>query len=275
MRKMFLVALLSVAFCQYATADTLSAERAVSDTVNTSGQSDVMSLLWEARRGDGSAYLKIADCYREGKGVKRDFLGMVMTAEMARKRGAINRIEDYLNMVSDGDDFKRMFQLIDSYRPRERERGDSIIREMAAMGIPDALALAGIMLMDRGDSIEAAASLDEASAKESTLAYVRLNFPDGLNVLKSESMKLLLIADRLPFAYAILGNLYYEPDENGDTDRQRAVEYYLKAEQHAFLGSKGARRVLDYYREGGNVQLTEDDIKRLELLVDIDKGVDE
>ena len=41
----------------------------------------------------------------------------------------------------------------------------------------------------------------------------------------------------------------------------------MKAEEHAVLGCHGAQRVLDYYRNGGNVQLTEDDIKRLELIV--------
>lgn len=276
MKKKFLtVLLLSAALCQYAAAATIPAEGAVADTVNAGSQDDVMNLVWEARNGDGTAYLKLADSYREGKGVGKSFLGMIMTAEMAKKRGVISKVEDYLARVPDGDDFKRLFLLMDSYRPSERERGDSIIREMAAMGIPDALALAGIMLMDRGDSIEAAASLDEAAAKESTLAYLALNFPDGLKVMRSETMKLLLVADRLPFAYSILGDIYYEPDDDGNSDRQRAVEYYLKAEQHAFLGAKGARRVLDYYREGGDVQLTEDDIKRLELLVNIDKGIDE
>ena len=59
----------------------------------------------------------------------------------------------------------------------------------------------------------------------------------------------------------------YEPDENGKTEEQLAVEYYMKAEEHAMLGRKGAARVLDYYKSGGNIQLTEDDIKRLELIV--------
>ena len=40
----------------------------------------------------------------------------------------------------------------------------------------------------------------------------------------------------------------------------------MKAEEHAMLGRKGAARVLDSYKSGGNIQLTEDDIKRLELI---------
>ena len=41
----------------------------------------------------------------------------------------------------------------------------------------------------------------------------------------------------------------------------------MKAEEHAILDQRGASRVLDYYRDGGDIQLTEDDVKRLELKV--------
>ena len=46
----------------------------------------------------------------------------------------------------------------------------------------------------------------------------------------------------------IRDSLYYEPDENGKSNKQLAVEYYMKAEEHAVLGHHGAERVLDYYR---------------------------
>ena len=38
----------------------------------------------------------------------------------------------------------------------------------------------------------------------------------------------------------------YEPDENGKSNKQLAVEYYMKAEEHAVLDRHGAERVLDY-----------------------------
>ena len=91
--------------------------------------------------------------------------------------------------------------------------------------------------------------------------------------MRPDATKLAVIAEQIPLAYYLLGNFYYEPDKNGNTDKQLAVEYYMKAEEHAVLGRYGAERVLDYYRNGGNVQLTEDDIKRLELIVQ-PKGVE-
>ena len=56
-------------------------------------QDSIMSLLHQARWGDGSAYQKLADCYRDGIGVKKDFFGMITMAHMAEGRGAINRID--------------------------------------------------------------------------------------------------------------------------------------------------------------------------------------
>ena len=100
-----------------------------------------------------------------------------------------------------------------------------------------------------------------------------ITIPDWKGRLRADATKLAIIAHRVPLANLILGDLYYEPDDNGKSNKQLAVEYYMKAEEHAVLGRHGAERVLDYYRNGGNIQLTEDDIKRLELIVQ-PKGVE-
>ena len=43
-------------------------------TLTVSPQDLVMSLLYQARWGDGSAYLKLADCYRDGISVKQHII---------------------------------------------------------------------------------------------------------------------------------------------------------------------------------------------------------
>ena len=43
------------------------------------------ALMDKARWGDGQAFLKLADCYRDGIGVKPDFLGMVCMAFIKRQ----------------------------------------------------------------------------------------------------------------------------------------------------------------------------------------------
>lgn len=227
----------------------------------------IMSLLQQARWGDGKAYLKLADCYRDGFGVKKDFLGMIIMAEIAEKRGGIRKADDYISDLSDGHEYKTLFLLMNEYTPYIQESADSVMQVLRENGSPEAQTLLGLVMMDQGDAIAAKNIIEEAANQGCSLAKLLLAVPDWKGKVKADATKLALIAEQIPLAYYILGNLYYEPDDNGKTDKQLAVEYYLKAEEQAVLGQCGAERVLDYYKNGGNIQLTEDDIKRLELIV--------
>ena len=227
----------------------------------------IMSLLYQARWGDGKAYLKVADCYRDGFGVKKDFFGMITMAEIAEKRGGIRKADDYIRDLPDDHEYKTLFLLMNEYKPYIQESADSVMQVLRENGSPEAQALLGFVMMDQGDAIAAKNIIEEAANQGCSLAKLFLTVPDWEGRVKADATKLTLIAEQIPLAYNILGNLYYEPDDNGKTDKQLAVEYYLKAEEQAVLGQHGAERVLDYYKNGGNIQLTEDDIKRLELIV--------
>lgn len=227
----------------------------------------ITSLLHQARWGDGKAYLKLADCYRDGFGVKKDFLGMIIMAEIAEKRGGIRKTDDYISDLPDGHEYKTLFLLMNEYKPYIQESADSVMQVLRENGSPEAQALLGLVMIDQGDTIAAKNIIEEAANQGCSLAKLLLTVPDRKGRVKADATKLALIAEQIPLAYYILGNLYYEPDDNGKTDKQLAVEYYLKAEEQAVLGTSGAERVLDYYKNGGNIQLTENDIKRLELIV--------
>ena len=238
-----------------------------------SPQDSIMSLLYQARWGDGSAYLKLADCYRDGIGVKKDFFGMITMAHMAEWRGAINRMDDYIYGLPDGHEYKTLFLLMDGYKSYIQEGTDSVEHVLCNNGSPEAKTLLGIITIDKGDTISGMNMVKDAAEQGCSLAELLLTIPDWKGKLRADATKLAIIANRVPIAYLILGDLYYEPDDNGKSNKQLAVEYYMKAEEHAVLGHHGAERVLDYYRNGGNIQLTEDDIKRLELIVQ-PKGVE-
>lgn len=230
-------------------------------------QDSVVSLLNQARWGDGSAYLKLADCYRDGFGVKKDFFGMFMMAEIAKNRGSIQKVEEYICNLPDGCEFKSLVQLMDNYKFNDEEGTDSVMQALRENGSPEAQTLLGFVMMDQGDTLTAKNLINEAANQDCSLAKLFLTVPDWNGVVRPDATKLAVIAEQIPLAYYLLGNFYYEPDENDNTDKQLAVEYYMKAEEHAVLGRHGAERVLNYYRNGGNIQLTEDDVKRLELIV--------
>ena len=236
-------------------------------------QDSVVSLFNHARWGDGSAYLKLADCYRDGFGVKKDLLGMFTMAEMAKTRGVIQNVEEYVCNLPDGNEFKSLVKLIYNCKFYNQESTDSVMQSLRENSTPDAQTFLGLVMMDQGDTLTAKNLINEAANQDCSLAKLLLTIPDWKGVVRPDAKKLAVIAEQIPLAYCILGDSYYEPDEKGNTDKQLAVEYYMKAEEHAVLGRHGAERVLDYYKNGGNIQLTEDDVKRLELIVQ-SKGVE-
>ena len=259
---------------QHLQEDRLASSKVVEQkSVETAPQDSVLSLLHQARWGDGSAYLKLADCYRDGFGVKKDFFGMITMAHMAEWRGAINRRDDYIYGLPDGNDYKTLFLLMDSYKSYLQENADSVEQVLCNNESPEAKTLLGMITVDKSDTLSGKNMIKEAAEQGCSLAEMLLTVPDRKGRLRADATKLSMIADRIPLAYSMLGDLYYEPDENGQTDKKYAVECYMKAEEHAVLGPHGAERVLDYYKNGGNIQLTEEDINRLELIVQL-KGVE-
>ncbi len=273
---LYLIMMLLLASCseQQVMEETLSSQKLTEQKgMTVTPQDSIMSLLYQARWGDGSAYLKLADCYRDGIGVKKDFFGMITMAHMAEWRGAINRIDDYIYGLPDGHEYKTLFLLMDGYKSYIQEGTDSVEHMLCNNDSPEAKTLLGIITIDKGDTISGMNMVKDAAEQGCSLAELLITISDWKGRLRADATKLAIIAHRVPLANLILGDLYYEPDENGKSNKQLAVEYYMKAEEHAVLGRHGAERVLDYYRNGGNIQLTEDDIKRLELIVQ-PKGVE-
>ena len=267
---LYLITMLLLASCseQQVMEETLSSQKLTEQNgMTVTPQDSIMSLLYQARWGDGSAYLKLADCYRDGIGVKKDFFGMITMAHMAEWRGAINRMDDYIYGLPDGHEYKTLFLLMDGYKSYIQECTDSVEHVLSNNGSPEAKTLLGIITIDKGDTISGMNMVKDAAEQGCSLAELLLTIPDWKGRLRADATKLAIIAHRVPLANLILGDLYYEPDENGKSDKQLAVEYYMKAEEHAVLGRHGAERVLDYYRNGGDIQLTEDDFKRLEQIV--------
>ena len=248
--------------------ETLSVQKMTEQkSIAASPQDSIKSLINQARWGDGKAYLKLADCYRDGFGVKKDLLGMITMTAIAEERGGIQTMDDYFKDLPNEHEYKTLYILMGSYKSYIQESADSVIQVLRGNDSPEAQALLSFVMMDQGDTITATNLVKEAANKGCSLAEILSIVPDGKEPVRADAAKLAIIAEQVPLIYNLLGNLYYEPDENGKTEEQLAIEYYMKAEEHAMLGRKGAARVLKYYHSGGNVQLTEDDIKRLELIV--------
>lgn len=75
------------------------------------------------------------------------------------------------------------------------------------------------------------------------------------------------VAERVPLAYKMLGRIYLSSDKDGNIEEKRAAYYYQKAEKHALLFKREARWLLSYHNDGGEIQLDNEDVRRLQAFV--------
>lgn len=237
----------------------------VKEDVN--GSAVINALVERARWGDGQAYLQLADCYRDGIGVKKDFLGMMVMVEQARAHGAIHDEKEYMAQIPDDNDIKRFCNLIDKSSDQLREGKDSIMAQLATIDSPDAHALFGVLCVESGDSIRGYEIIRDASERGSDFAALLNALPDWKGNIQPDKVKLEQLAERIPLAYNLLGKLSLKPDENGMIDERKVAYYYMKADEHALLSRREARWLLAYHKDVGIPQLTESDVKRLEAFI--------
>lgn len=222
----------------------------------------------QARHGNGTAYLKLADCYRKGTGVKRDFLGMMSMVYMAEQCGAIGKIDDYINSLPDSDAYKGLYSFFE--RPGfSVDNIDSAIRD-----IPEFSLLQASIKICEGDTIGGMELASQIANDGCIMAKLFLMMPSIDNNTIGDSA-MLSIAEDLPIIYALLGDRHYEEGKDGTEDKALAIKYYMKAEERAMLNKRRAWRVLDYHMQGGGFPLTGEDVKRLELIISEQTGVDE
>ena len=234
---------------------------------DANGSAVINALVERARWGDGQAYLQLADCYRDGIGVKKDFLGMMVMVEQARAHGAIHDEKEYMAQIPDDNDIKRFCNLIDKSSDQLREGKDSIMAQLATIDSPDAHALFGVLCVESGDSIRGFEIIRDASERGSDFAALLNALPDWKGNIQPDKVKLEQLAERIPLAYNLLGKLSLKPDENGMIDERRVAYYYMKADEHALLSRREARWLLAYHKDVGIPQLTESDVKRLEAFI--------
>lgn len=247
-------------------ADNVANGNPTESVMTSDDKAKIDALVEKARWGDGQAFLQLADCYRDGIGVKKDFLGMMFMVEQADEFGAIDNENDYFTHLPDDDVYKQCFGII-NLRSRELKDGkDSILTMLNTIDSPDALAIRGIVCVECGDTIEGFKTIRKAADNGSDFACVMMTMHDSNGVLKPDKNKLEQIADKIPIAYTMLGKIYHVFETDNNINKRQAAHYYLEAEKHALLPKRGARWLLSYYKEGGDIQLTDEDVKRLEAL---------
>ena len=114
------IALMMVSCTDQFTVDEVAGEYAEQTPVN-----EVATLMEKARWGDGQAYVKLADCYREGKGVKQDFITMLGMVSFADEYGGIGRMEDYISALPEDSEYSKGYH---HFRTRKSRGGQPFVR---------------------------------------------------------------------------------------------------------------------------------------------------
>ena len=234
---------------------------------NANGSAEIKALVERARWGDGQAYLQLADCYRDGIGVKKNFLGMLAMVEQARVHGAIHDEMEYVTKIPEDNDIKRFCDLMNKSCSQLIEEKDSVMVQLATIDSPDVLAMYGVLCVESGDSIRGFEIIRDASERGSDFAALLNALMDWKGNIQPDKTKLEQLAERIPLAYKLLGKLSLKPDENGIVDERKVAYYYMKADEHALLSQREAKWLLAYHKDVSIPELTDSDVKRLESFI--------
>ena len=234
---------------------------------NATGRAEIKALVERARWGDGQAYLQLADCYRDGIGVKKNFLGMLAMVEQARVHGAIHDEMEYVTKIPEDNDIKRFCDLMNKSCSQLIEEKDSVMVQLATIDSPDVLAMYGVLCVESGDSIRGFEIIRDASERGSDFAALLNALLDWKGNIQPDKMKLEQLAERIPLAYKLLGKLSLKPDENGIVDERKVAYYYMKADEHALLSQREAKWLLAYHKDVSIPELTDSDVKRLKSFI--------
>lgn len=224
--------------------------------------------LEKARWGDAEAYVKLADCYRNGVGVKMDFMGMVGLLSMAEKYDSSKKLNNYFNALPDDDCYKMLFFTIERLNKKDIEEVAQLSNTLIAKGIPEGYVLNGAIQVEHGDTIGGLETIRMGADLGSSFGELILGMSPSLltnNKKPFDANILLKMADKYPYANKFLAEMYAGEVCDSVLDVELATKYFLKADEYGFLGQKGAKWLLNYYEEKG-IQIDEREKQRLNIL---------
>ena len=260
MKKYLLLWIVSATVCMGCT-DLQFLGDALADVHQQNSNNEINMLIKQARWGDGQAFLKLADCYRDGNGVEKDFVGMLCMLAQAREYGGIDCMEDYLKKLPEGSDFKMIFDAINKFEDTQIDEANLMAEQLIAQGSPDGYTVQGVMAIERGDTLGGRRLMEQAAVQGSTFAELILFFSEWNTHNTPNIKRLKELSDKMPLANAILAKFYAKSERN----EQLAAHYYLKADEKAFLGKRGARWLLSNL-QFVDMSLSKRDIERLQTL---------
>ena len=227
----------------------------------------VNEYLEEARWGNVNAYMKLAECYHKGIGVKPDIMTSVAMLSVAKQYRWDCNLENYIEDLPETDDLRLIFETVGDLDHQRYEHADSIIEMMIANGSANGYALKGVLQIEQGDVIKGKQTIQMGAELGSSFAELMLcTIPerDEEGVRRLNIEMLAALSDRAPLANQKLGDYYSGIEDDHPIDVHLAAKYYQKADEQGCLGKRPAQWLLEYYQNEG---ITIDSIEKRRLQI--------
>ena len=229
-------------------------------------ENEFKALIEQARWGNGEAFLKLAGCYRDGKGVEKDLIGMISMEAQAESFGAIGSMVELFYAMPEDSEFRMIFEATELIEHKQMDEAKHIAEQLIAMGSPDGYTLQGVIAIESGDELEGVQLVEHAAAQGSTFAELVLVLPGWRGQKVPDMERLKAVAEKHPFVNTLIAKLYLDTEFEDLYNEHLAAQYYLKADEHACLSSPGARWLLYYHRNVSPLSLSERDLQRIQIL---------
>lgn len=226
------------------------------------------SYLEKARWGDGTAFLKLAECYHDGIGVKPEFVGMMSMLAMADQYGVSNKaIDSYLFTLPETDNTKMIIEAFACLDRKDMHKTDSITELLITNGSAEGYALKGILQLERGDTLGGKQTIQISADMGSSFAKILLcAVPSPGEERKELDIDMLKsLSPNIPLANKMLGDRYSGYEKGCIEDEHLAAYFYKKADEQGCLGKRPARYLINYY-ERNEINIDPKEMERLRIL---------
>ena len=193
----------------------------------------VQTYMAQAQKLKAEAYMKLAVCYHEGKGVEHNLPMVLAMLKGAEKYGVRKATERFFASLDAQDADRKTYEGLMKLEESYIEDFDVVM----------AVAKLGGELMEK---------------------VIQVAWLQRSGKVEEAVMLMTELAEHIPACYAKLGDYYKE------LDREKALGYYRLADKWACLNSTGAEMLLEeeYKKEQQTHQIDKYELNRLRLIKD-------
>lgn len=265
MKKIFFILCYALICCTSCEARMSIENSSMSQDANVPDPK-IEKLIQQARQGEIEAYDALAECYRDGDGVKQSFYNMITMYTISCEKSGKN-IEDVIKSLGENHPLYLLIKALDYSCAKDIPQ--EVVAKLRKVSPADAMIYDAIYAFEcNKDMIASQQILKEAEAKGSDMACILQIYLHKKNGNQEQyEQSLHLYADRFPGLYVKLGELSMRDDCEGHWEQ--AVRYFTLADNNGMLTSRGALALSLVYRmleKKGKMKCDPKEMVRLEAL---------